>query len=104
MLGVAKRWHLEREEVKVVRAFSFHMGWFAVLVALDDETVSEEFSVEPANDHKLVLSELSHASSLPGGHIGEDLCRVWSNVKHLPSVRLATFKSQPLDRVAILLV
>ena len=104
MLGVAKRWHLEREEVKVVRAFSFHMGRFAVLVALDDETVGEEFSVEAADDHKLVLSELSHASSLPGGHIGEDLCRVWSNVKHLPSVRLATFKSQPLDRVAILLV
>lgn len=69
LLGVAKRWHLEREEVKVVRAFSFDMGRFTILVTLDDETVSEEFSVEPADDHKLVLSELSHASALPGGHV-----------------------------------
>ena len=95
---------MEWEQIQVVGALSPDVRRFSSLVMLDDETVSQELAIEATNDHDLSLTDLRHASALPGGDIAKDGRSVGAHVQQLPVGRLTAFEPQSFNCVAVLLV
>ena len=104
LLCTAERGHLEREEVQVVGTLTLQFHRLATVIALDDEAVGQELTVEAADDEDLLIAELRHASTLPRGQTTQNHLRFRSHVQKLPVLSLTAFELEPLDRVAVLLV